>query len=88
LNDIFYGHVGGMDTFARSLIIADKIIQKSPMEGMRKERYASFDSGNGAKFEKGEFSLEQLAKLGDSNGEPAQISGKQELYENIINQYI
>lgn len=88
LNDIFYGHIGGMDTFARSLIIADNIIQKSPIEAMRKERYASFDAGNGAKFEKGEFTLEQLADLGNANGEPAQISGKQELYENIINQYI
>lgn len=88
LEDVFLGHIGGMDTFARSLIIADNIIQKSKMEKMRKERYASFDSGDGAKFEKGQLTLEQLAALGNANGEPKQVSGKQELYENIVNQYI
>ena len=86
--DIFHGHIGGMDVFARSLIIADKIIQKSPVEEMRRKRYSSFDSGNGAKFEKGELTLEGLAALGDANGEPEQISGQQELYENIINRNI
>ena len=55
---------------------------------MRAERYSSFDSGDGAGFENGELSLEQLAALAKENGEPAQISGKQELYEAIINQYI
>ncbi len=88
LVDIFHGHIGGMDTFARSLIIADKIIQKSPMESMRAKRYSSWDSGDGAKFEKGELSLEQLASIGNAGGEPPQTSGQQELYENIINRYI
>jgi xylose isomerase len=55
---------------------------------MRSDRYASFDSGDGAKFEKGEMKLEDLAALAKANGEPEQISGKQELYEAIINQYI
>jgi xylose isomerase len=85
LNDTFHGHIGGMDVFARALIIADKIIQKSPLEAMRKKRYASFDSGDGAKFDKGQMDLETLAKLGNAGGEPAQTSGQQELYENIIN---
>lgn len=88
LEDVFLGHIGGMDTFARSLIIADNIMQKSKVEKMRKERYASFDSGDGAKFEKGQLTLEQLAALGNANGEPKQTSGKQELYENIVNQFI
>jgi xylose isomerase len=55
---------------------------------MRADRYASFDAGNGAKFEKGELSLDDLAKIAREIGEPAQISGKQELFEMIINQYI
>ena len=55
---------------------------------MKAERYASFNSGQGASFEKGELNLEQLAALAKANGEPKQISGQQELYESIINQYI
>lgn len=86
--DLFYAHIGGMDTFARALIIADKIIQGGPIESMRKERYASFDSGDGAKFDTGKMDLEALAKIGNSRGEPAQTSGQQELYENIINRFI
>src|SRR5688572_25261246 len=86
--DRFYGHIGGMDTFARALIIADDLIQKSPLEGMRKERYATFDAGNGAAYEQGKLTLEQLAEIGNANGEAPVTSGKQELYENIINRYI
>ena len=88
LVDTFHGHIGGMDVFARALIIADDILQKSPLEQMRKERYATFDSGDGAKFEAGDLSLEALAAIGNAAGEPAQVSGQQELYENIINRYI
>jgi xylose isomerase len=86
--DLFYGHIGGMDTFARALLIADDILRNSPIEKMRKDRYASFDSGKGAEFEAGKLSLEQLAEIGNKNGEPEQISGRQELYENIINRHI
>jgi xylose isomerase len=88
LADMFYGHIAGMDTFARALLIADSLLQKSPIEGMRKERYATFDSGKGADFEQGKMSLADLAALGNAGGEPAQTSGKQELYELIINRYI
>lgn len=88
MNDIFYGHIGGMDTFARALLIADNLLSKSKLEEMRKARYSSFDSGEGARFEKGQLDLEALAKLGNANGEPKQTSGQQELYENLINQYI
>jgi len=88
LADTFHGHIGGMDVFARALIIADDLLSKSPLEKMRKERYASFDNGKGAEFEQGKLSLEQLAEIGNAGGEPAQISGQQELYENIINRYI
>ncbi len=88
LEDIFIAHIGGMDVFARALLIANDILTKSPYKKMRADRYASFDSGNGAKFEKGELSLEDLSKIAHEVGEPAQISGKQELYEMILNQYI
>jgi xylose isomerase len=88
LEDIFIAHVGGMDVFARALLVADAILTKSAYKKLRADRYASFDSGNGAKFEKGELSLEDLRKIAHEAGEPAQISGKQEYYEMILNQYI
>jgi xylose isomerase len=88
LVDLFYGHIGGMDTMARALIIADNLLQNSPIESMRKERYASFDSGRGREFTQGKLKLEDLAGYAEAHGEPRQISGRQELYENIINQYI
>jgi xylose isomerase len=88
LEDIFIAHIGGMDVFARALITAYDILEKSPYKKMRADRYASFDSGDGLKFTKGEMSLEDLAKIGRATVEPAQLSGKQELYEMILNQYI
>ena len=88
LEDIFIAHILGMDTLARGLIIADNILQKSELPKMKKARYASFDSGDGAKFEKGNLDLATLAEMAAKLGEPKQISGKQELYEMIVNQYI
>jgi xylose isomerase len=86
--DLFLAHIGGMDTFARSLIVADQILTKSPYKKFRKERYASYDSGQGKNFEEGRLTLEDLRNIALSGGEPKQISGKQEWLENIINQYI
>jgi xylose isomerase len=86
--DLFYAHIGGMDTFARSLIIADNILQKSDYKKFRTERYASFDSGKGKEFEQGSLSLEDLRDYAVANGEPATTSGKQEYLENIINRFI
>jgi xylose isomerase len=77
-----------MDTFARAFEITLELLENSPYSKMKADRYASFDSGNGARFEKGELSLEALSELAKLNGEPEQISGKQELYEAIVNQYI
>lgn len=88
LEDIFIAHIAAMDAFARALIIAQDILDHSGYRKMRNDRYASFDKGAGAKFEKGELSLEDLRNLAINLGEPKQISGKQELYEAIINQYI
>ncbi|NOR75536.1 MAG: xylose isomerase [Draconibacterium sp.] len=88
LEDIFIAHIGGMDVFARSLVIADKIINNSDYLAMRKTRYSSFDEGNGAEFEAGNLKLEQLRTIAKEVGEPNQISGKQELVEQLINWYI
>ncbi len=88
LEDIFIAHIGGMDVFARSLVIADKILTESEYLELRSDRYASFASGKGAEFEAGKLSLEDLYKIGKEVGEPKQISGKQELLEYLINQYI
>ncbi len=88
LEDVFLAHIGGADTFARALITADKIITSSAYENLRKKRYASFDSGNGKAFEEGKLDLKELYNIANSNGELPLVSGKQELFENIINQYI
>jgi xylose isomerase len=88
LEDIFIAHISGMDAFARALVVADSMLKKSDFLKLRKERYASFDKGDGKAFEQGKLSLEDLRKLALKNGEPKQISGKQELYETLINQYI
>ena len=84
LEDKFIAHVAGMDVFARGLICADNVLKNTRYKKLRKDRYASFDSGNGAKFENGELSLEDLSKIAREAGEPQQISGKQELFEQII----
>ncbi|WP_198027655.1 xylose isomerase [Seonamhaeicola sp. S2-3] len=88
IEDIFHAHIGGADTFARALITADKIISSSQYETLRKERYSSFDSGKGKDFESGKLDLKALYNIAQENGELPLISGKQELFENIINQYI
>ena len=88
LEDIFIAHIGGMDVFARSLLIADNILSNSDYLARRKARYASFDSGKGAEYEAGKLSLEDLYAIAGEVGEPKQISGKQELIEQLINWYI
>ncbi len=88
MEDVFHAHIGGADTFARALIIADKIMTSSPYQKLRKERYRSFDEGKGKDFENGKLDLTDLYKIAQENGELQLQSGKQELFENIINQYI
>ncbi len=89
LEDIFIAHISGMDTFARALESAAAILEESPYQEMVTERYASFDAGKGKEFEEGKLSLEELREYALSVGkEPEQISGKQELYEAIVNMYI
>lgn len=86
--DLFYAHIGGMDLFARALVTADNILQKSEYKKLRTERYASFDTGTGKDFEEGKVSLEDLRNYAIANGEPKVTSGKQEYIENLINRYI
>ncbi|MGK6352408.1 xylose isomerase [Parapedobacter sp. DT-150] len=86
--DLFYAHIGGADTFARALIAADNILQKSDYRKLRAERYASFESGKGKEFENGQLGLADLRDIAAASGEPDTISGKQELFENIVNRYI
>jgi len=88
MEDLFYAHIGGMDVFARALVIADKILQHGEYSKLRKERYASYDSGKGAEFEAGKLSLTDLRDYAAANGEPSIISGKQEYLENLINRFI
>ena len=88
MEDVFLAHIGGADTFARALITADKIINSSPYKKLRQQRYASFDSGKGLDFEKGNLNLKNLYEIALDNGEIELQSGKQELFENIINQFI
>jgi len=86
--DLFHAHIGGMDTFARALIIADNVLSRSDYKKARKSRYASFDKAQGKEFEEGKLSLEDLRTYAIANGEPLTKSGKQEYMENIINRYI
>lgn len=86
--DLFIAHISGMDTFARALVIADKVLNESDYLKMRKKRYASFDKSHGKDFEKGKLTLAMLRDIAVKNGEPDVISGKQELYEQLLNMYI
>jgi xylose isomerase len=88
IEDMFIAHIGGMDSFARGLIIADRILEDPRTAELRFGRYTSFDSGDGKRFENGELDLAALRDLAEANGEPAQRSGRQELMENLVNDYI
>lgn len=88
LADIFYAHIGGMDAFARALLAAHDILEKSPYKAMRQARYASFDTAEGKAFEAGQLGLKDLYAIAKRDVEPQQRSGQQELYENIVARYV
>lgn len=88
MDDVFHAHIGGADTFARALLTADKILTSSSYNNLRDQRYSTFDSGKGKDFEAGKLDLNDLYKIAMENGELPLQSGKQELFENIINQHI
>ena len=88
MDDVFHAHIGGTDTFARALLVADKIISSSQYDALREKRYSSFDKGKGKDFENGKLDFAALYEIAKAKGELELQSGKQELFENIINQYI
>ena len=88
LSDLFVAHITGMDAFARALITAEKILADSPYLDWKKGRYASFDSGQGLQFNKGNLGLIDLRKIAIENGEPEMRSGRQEYFEQLINMYL
>lgn len=88
LEDIFLAHIGGVDTFARALLLADAVINNSDYENLLAKRYESFTKGKGLDFKNGALSLVDLYNYAHEHGEPEQISGKQELFENLLNQHL
>ena len=86
--DLFHAHIGGADTFARALIAAEKIISNSSYLELRKSRYKSFEFGFGKNFSEGKLNLKDLYQIAIQDDETKLESGKQELFENILNQYI
>ncbi len=88
LTDLFIAHINGMDTFARALLAADRILKRTPYLKLRQTRYASFASGEGKKFADGKLKLEDLHAIAARHGEPKQSSGQQELFEQIVSNNI
>ncbi len=84
LQDIAIAHISGMDMFARALVVAYDVLENSDYKKMRRDRYATFDVGQGKDFEEGRLTLEDLCRLAIKNGEPKQLSGRQELYERLL----
>lgn len=86
--DLFYAHIGGMDAFARALLIANRVLEESEYTSWRAERYASFKTEEGQRFEQGKFELDSLASWAWNQEDGPLQSGRQELFENLINDYI
>jgi len=87
--DLFHAHIGGMDAFARGLKIAARLRKDGVLSNFVKNRYRSYDSGIGAQIEKGEATFASLEKYMLEKGNPAaNESGRQEMLENIINDYL
>jgi len=88
IDDIFHAHIGGADNFARALITADKILSSSNYSELFKKRYQSFDTGLGKDYENKKLNLIDLYNIANKTKNYKLISGKQELFENIVNQFI
>lgn len=86
--DLFYAHIGGMDAFARGLIIADRLIEDKALDAFVNERYATWESPLGKKILGKQATLEEVATTATTSGEPARKSGRQEYLENIFNDYL
>jgi xylose isomerase len=86
--DLFYAHIGAMDAFARGLKIAAKLLADGVFEEEIKKRYAGWDTEFGKKIEVGKATFEDMEKYILENGEPTIRSGRQEMLENILNDYL
>jgi xylose isomerase len=86
--DLFLAHIGGMDAFARGLTAAAAIRADGRLARFVRERYASWDRGVGAKIERGQITLAELNDHALKIKDPALASGRQELLENIFNEFI
>ena len=86
--DLFHAHIGGMDTFARALKIAARMIKDGKFAKFVKQRYAGWDTTLGRKIASGKATFAELEKYTLANGEPKIQSGRQELLENVLNEYI
>ena len=87
--DLFHGHIGGIDTLARSLLVAADMLERHTLEASREARYAGWSGGLGAAIAGGGESLESLeAKVAAGEIDPSPVSGRQELLENLVNQRI
>ncbi len=86
--DLFHAHIGGMDTFAKGLLIADQMMQDKVLDSFVDKRYASYDSGIGKKIMDGNATVEELEQYILDNGKPTKKSGRQEKLENLVNQYV
>ncbi|HET7520561.1 MAG TPA: xylose isomerase [Candidatus Limnocylindria bacterium] len=87
--DLFHAHIGGMDTLARALLVADAMVQRGSLTGERERRYAAWSDGLGAQILDGGASLADLAdRVVEGGIDPAPVSGRQEQLENVVNQAI
>ncbi|HSC13974.1 MAG TPA: xylose isomerase, partial [Gammaproteobacteria bacterium] len=86
--DLLIGHVGGMDTCARALLAAAKMLEDGALEAPLEERYAAWNTGDAKKLLAGDYSLEDIERRVRSAPNPEPRSGKQELLENIVNRYV
>ena len=87
--DLFHAHIGGMDAFARGLKIAAAILKDGQLAEFVKQRYRSWDSGIGAKIEKGKLGFTELEAYMLKKGEASpNSSGRQEFLENLINEFL
>jgi xylose isomerase len=87
-SDLFHAHIGGMDAFARGLKIAAAIREDGRLQDFVTNRYKSWTSGIGAKISSKSISLEEVSSYALSNGEPTLDSGRQEMLENLVNEFI
>ena len=86
--DLFHAHIGGMDTFAKGLLVADRLRRDGVLRRARERRYAAWQDQFGRRLLRGRTSLRELEAWAHDNGEPDLVSGRQELLENVLNGYV